>query len=72
MLIREFYHKILPHIFDVNISLLDHNGKYVHYYVRTRQELMRYWEKEVLDYRIYQDKDSNELWVDIIINTIKG
>lgn len=73
MLIREFCHKILFFHVDeeANVSLLDRNGKHIRYYVKTRQELMRYWENEVLDYKIYKDKDSDELWVDIIINAIK-
>lgn len=73
MLIKEFCHKILfPHIDEeANISLLDRNGRYIHCYVRDRKELMSYWEKEVLDYKIYIDKDSDELWVNIIINDVK-
>jgi hypothetical protein len=72
MLVREFCHKILPHILNANISLLDRNGKHIHYYVTARKELMRYWENEVLDYSVYKDEDSDELWVDITINAIKG
>lgn len=72
MLVKGFCHKILPHFLNVNISLLDCNGKHIHYYVTSQQELMRYWENEILDYKIYKDEDSDELWIDIIINAIKG
>ena len=66
MLIREFCHKILPHIEKPEVSLYDNKGNC--YFINERKKFMLFWEREILDYKIYNGKNNHVVWVDITIH----